>query len=91
MTNKVADICINGMNLVCIMNSEAKYNPFTVYKKWYDNGAHRKKLIAFGHFISAMEYMNGYYWTHLAGCVPMRQYMEISGAEYEARTLNGTL
>ena len=39
-TRKVLDLCANGKHFIAI-ESEGKY---TLYRKWYENGWHRKKL-----------------------------------------------
>lgn len=56
-TVKVLDICCEGLHLVCIMNKETNHNPYTLYNVWYNNGYHRKKLVAYQNFVSVIEFV----------------------------------
>lgn len=37
-TQKVMDILLHGKFYVCILDMEAKRNPYKLYEKWYDMG-----------------------------------------------------
>lgn len=49
-THKVMDLLMDGNNYICIRDFTAKYNPFKLYKVWYEPGEYgmrkRKQKIA---------------------------------------------
>lgn len=53
-TQKVMDILLHGKFYVCILDMEAKRNPYKLYEKWYDMGWHRKKLAEYGDMDSVL-------------------------------------
>ena len=58
-TYKVLDICVEGVWLECIFHTDCKRNPYKLYRRWFDGGAHRKKLEEYGNFVSVVEHIRG--------------------------------
>ena len=56
-TQKVLDICVEGVWFECILDYKAKHNPFKLYRSWWDNGKHRKKIEEYGNFVSVIEHI----------------------------------
>ena len=75
-TRKIAEICEKGVRLVMIHDEKDKYNPYKVYRKWWETGWHKKQLSKWGDFLSAWQFMYEYYWKEFMGCVPFRFYEE---------------
>jgi len=46
-TRKVLSINENGIHLECIKDNAEKYNPFKLYRVWWDGGWHRKLIDKF--------------------------------------------
>ena len=53
-TRKVLEINENGLHLECIKDYNAKYNPYRLYRVWWDGGWHRKLIDKFGDFQSVV-------------------------------------
>ena len=58
-TQKVLDICVEGVWLECVLDYKAKQNPYKLYRSWWDQGKHRKKLAEYANFVSVVEHING--------------------------------
>ena len=41
---KTMDITISRMRFVCIYDTTKRYNPYRLYKHFYEDGWHRKKI-----------------------------------------------
>lgn len=55
---KVMDILVEDRNYICILDRAEKHgNVYRLYERWYDNGWHRKQLIAYANFISVIEHI----------------------------------
>ena len=55
-TQKVLDICVEGVWLECVIHYNTK-NPYKVYQSKWDCGKHRKKIAEYANFISVIEYI----------------------------------
>lgn len=53
MTKTVAKIVHKGTYRV-VYDDSRHYNPYTIYKEWYDNGKHAKKLTAYADMTSCL-------------------------------------
>lgn len=80
-TRKVAEICEKGVRLVMIHDEKDKYNPYKVYRKYWEGGWHKKQLSKWGDFLSAWQFMYEFYWKEFAGYVPFRFYEEARNEE----------
>ena len=47
----------DGYYYVVIRDSTAKANPYKVYRRWYDCGWHRKKMVEYANFESVLFYL----------------------------------
>ena len=49
----------DGQNhYVVVYNEEKKnHNPYTIYRKWYDRGWHRKKIVEYANMDSVLMYL----------------------------------
>lgn len=57
MTKQVLKINNDGFHYICIHDDKQKYNPYMIYKVWYDNGPHRKKVNAYADFGSVLHFL----------------------------------
>lgn len=61
---KVVEINDNGFRFKVIRDYTKQFNQYKVFRVWYDNGLHQKKLIEYGDLLSAMYWitdeMRGY-------------------------------
>lgn len=55
---KVLDLCVEGVHLVCIMDTQTNVNPYRLYHVWYHEGYHRKLLKKYGNFVSVIEHIS---------------------------------
>lgn len=53
MTRKIMDISDGNVRLICIKTDD-KYNPYRLYKVWWDNGYHRKQIDKYGDLSNVM-------------------------------------
>lgn len=53
-TYQIMNVSDHGHNYVCIYDSTANYNPYKLYRKWYDKGWHRKKVAEYCEFQSIL-------------------------------------
>ena len=53
-TYQVMNVSDNGHHYVCIYNSTTNRNPYKLYRKWYDRGWHRKKVVEYQDFQSIL-------------------------------------
>lgn len=58
-THKVAEVLDPRHNdyLLIIHDSREKWNPCIIYRKWYDNGWHRRKVTAYADIASAVSFI----------------------------------
>lgn len=75
-TRKIAEVCEKGVRLVMMHDEKDKCNPYKIYRKWWNQGWHKKQLNKYGDFLSAWQFMHEYYWKEFAGYVPFRFYEE---------------
>lgn len=62
-TRKVLDINVEGIWWICVFDLRAKTNPYKLYRKWYENGWHRKKVEEYGNFVSVLCHLRDYAFT----------------------------
>lgn len=53
-TRKVLEINENGLHLECIKDYTSKYNPYRLYRVWWDGGWHRNLLVKYAEFDSVL-------------------------------------
>ena len=53
-TYQVMNISDHGKHFACIYDSSARCNPYKLYRKWYDQGWHRKKVVEYDDFESVL-------------------------------------
>lgn len=58
-TMKVMEINVEGVSLVCIMDTQTNQNPYKLYRVWYNDGYHRKLLKRYANFVSVIEHIRG--------------------------------
>ena len=46
-THKVMDLQMDGNTYICVKDSTAKHNPYKLYRKWWDGGWHKKKIVEY--------------------------------------------
>lgn len=46
-TRQVMTLDFHGVYYVCIVDNTTNCNPYKLYKKWYDQGWHRKKIVEY--------------------------------------------
>ena len=94
MRRKIADISFAGAAYQVVHDTGCKRNPYKVYRKWYDNGWHRKKLTEWGDFPDAMQFLNDLCWSALSGYIPVHEFTTCTVAEclamYGVKPWNGT-
>ena len=58
-THKVADVLDPRHNdyLICIYDTREKLNPYVIYRKWYNDGWHRRKITAYADMASVLLFM----------------------------------
>ena len=54
MKREVMKLECNGFRLVCILNYADKFNPFRLYKVWYESGWHRKQIAKYADMKSVL-------------------------------------
>ena len=59
-TQKVLDICVEGVWWECVRHNGGKRNPYKLYRCWWDCGKHRKKVEEYGNFVSVIEHIRAY-------------------------------
>lgn len=53
-TRKVMELQYNGAGYICILDMTTQRNPYKLYRKWYDMGWHRKKIVEYGDMDSVL-------------------------------------
>ena len=53
-TMQVMNISDRGDHFVCIKHLEDRHNPYKLYRKWWDGGWHRAKVVEYGDFESVL-------------------------------------
>ena len=53
-TQKIMEITIVRTRYLVIKDNESKYNPYKVYRKWWDQGDHRQKVTEFADIESVL-------------------------------------
>lgn len=61
MTKQVLKINNDEFHYICIHDDKQKCNPYMIYKVWYDNGPHRKKVNAYADFGSVLHFLTMLY------------------------------
>ena len=56
-TYQVMNVDCKGIKLICIYDTTAKWNPYKLYQKSYDNGWHRKKITEYTDFQSVLYHL----------------------------------
>lgn len=56
-TRKIMEMNDMNNHYICILDTTAKRNPYKIYRKWYDDGWHRKKVNEYGDFQSVLWYI----------------------------------
>lgn len=56
-TQKVLDICVEGVWFECVRHNGKKVNAYKLYRCWWDCGKHRKKVEEYGNFVSVIEHI----------------------------------
>lgn len=56
-TRKIMEMNDRNNHYICILDTTAKHNPYKIYRKWYDDGWHRKKVNEYGDFQSVLWYI----------------------------------
>ena len=59
-TQKVLDICVEGVWLECIRHNDTNHNPYKLYRCWWNCGKHRKKIQEYQNFVSVIEHIRGF-------------------------------
>lgn len=53
-TRKIMEMNNRNKHYICIMDYTAKYNPYKLYTKWYDDGWHKHKIAEYADFQSVL-------------------------------------
>lgn len=53
-TRKVMELQFNGDWYICVLDMTGQRNPYNLYRKWYDMGWHRKKIVEYGDMDSVL-------------------------------------
>jgi len=56
-TRKVLEISNGNAQFVCIKHSNVKYNPYRLYRVWWDGGNHRKEIARYADFMSIIAHI----------------------------------
>lgn len=53
-TRKVMELQYNGAWYICILDMTTQHNPYKLYRKWWDGGWHRRKIVEYGDMDSVL-------------------------------------
>lgn len=53
-TKKVLELNDNGIIIECVKDYTQAYNPYRVYRKWWDGGWHRKQMERYSNIESVL-------------------------------------
>ena len=53
-TRKVMELQLDGNWYICVLDMTAQRNPYKLYRKWWDGGWHRHKIVEYGDMDSVL-------------------------------------
>ena len=53
-TRKVMELQYNGAWYICILDTTTQRKTYKLYRKWWDGGWHRKKIVEYGDMDSVL-------------------------------------
>ena len=56
-TQKIMEITISRTRYLVIKDITSKYNPYKVYRKWWDHGDHRQKVTEYADIESVLWFL----------------------------------
>lgn len=57
---KVGELITDSTTLVIYKDEEARCNPYRIYRKWFDEGWHKKLVVKFQDLLSCTYFINDY-------------------------------